>query len=115
RREIGTMIVAMQKLAERPGALMRLWARVSLGWLAGLAILAWLWIEGEVQAGQEVARDVAGLDCEGSAAVVSQCLAMAQAAIGVSWSEIAAVAWEYEADAILAWCFLPPLGFLLAA
>ena len=108
------MIVAMQKIPERPGTLMRLWAGVSLGWLAALVILAGLQIEGQVQAGQEVARDVARLDCEGST-VANQCLATAQAAAGVSWSEVAAVAWEYEAAAILAWCFLPPLGLLLAA
>lgn len=109
------MNVAMQRLAERPRVVMKLWAGVSLAWLAGLAILAWLQIAAQVQAGREVARDVAGLDCEGSAAVVSNCLATAEAAAGVSWGDIAAVAWQYEAIAILACCFLPPLGLFLAA
>jgi hypothetical protein len=108
------MIVAMQRMAKRPRTVMSLWAGVSFGWLAGLAVLAWLQIEGQVQAGHEVARDVAGLDCEGSAAV-AKCLAAAEAAVGVSWGDIAAVAWQYEAIAILAYCFLPPLSLLLVA
>jgi hypothetical protein len=109
------MIVAMQRLAKRPTTVIRLWAWVSLGWLAAMASLAWLQIEDQVEAGREVAREVAGLDCEGPAAAVAKCLTKAEAAIGVSWGDIAAVAWHYEAIAIVAWFFLPPLGLLLAA
>jgi hypothetical protein len=42
-------------------------------------------------------------------------LAKAEAAAGVSWGDIAAVAWEYEPITIAAWFFLPPFGLLLAA
>jgi hypothetical protein len=109
------MIVAMQRLARRPATVMRLWAGVSSGWVAAVASCAWLQIEDQVEAGRDVARDVAGLDCDGTAAAIAKCLAEAEAAVGVSWGDIAAVAWDYEAMTIVAWFFLPPLGLLLAA
>ncbi len=102
------MIVAVQRLARRPTTMMRLWACASLAWLAAVASLAWEQIEDQVEAGREVARDVAVLDCEGTAAAIAKCLAKAEAAAGVSWGDIAAVAWEYEPITIAAWFFLPP-------
>jgi hypothetical protein len=109
------MIVAVQRLARRPTMVMSLWACVSLAWLAAVASLACEQIEDQVEAGREVAHDVAVLDCQGTAAAVAKCLAKAEAAVGVSWGDVAAVAWEYEAITIAAWFFLPPLGMLLAA
>jgi hypothetical protein len=109
------MIVAVQRLARRPTTMMRLWACASLAWLAAVASLAWEQIEDQVEAGREVARDVAVLDCEGTAAAIAKCLAKAEAAAGVSWGDIAAVAWEHAPITIAAWFFLPPFGLLLAA
>lgn len=109
------MIVAVQNLARRPTMVMRLWAFVSFAWLAVVASVAWERIEDQVEAGREVARDVAVLDCQGTAAAIAKCLAKAEAAVGASWGDVAAVAWEYEATTIAAWFFLPPLGMLLAA
>jgi hypothetical protein len=109
------MIVAMQRLARRTMMVMGLWAVASLGWLAAVASVAWRQIEAQVAAGLEVARDVAALDCEGAPAAIAECLINAEMAVGVSWGDIAAVAWQYEAVTIVAWFFLPPLGLLLAA
>ncbi len=100
------MIVAMQRLARRTMMVMGLWAVASLGWLAAVASVAWRQIEAQVAAGLEVARDVAALDCEGAPAAIAECLINAEMAVGVSWGDIAAVAWQYEAVTIVAWFFL---------